>query len=181
MKSRSTNLKRRSSVRRQRDPIPWKYCLLTLVCGLVLVGGFFWGARQHFSSMDYSMKNAKLRQHIEDLKAEQRRLQLSREIALSPAEIKKAAKKLGLAAMTAKNIEVVGAQQPPLDQPRQAVPDDAAGNVRPVGRSDPKNADQRASKSFVEEKNTEKRGTRPESREKKTEGTVEQRLRVTKK
>lgn len=112
MRSRSAKSTRPKGVRRQRDPLPWKYCLLTLACGLFLVAGFFWAARSHFSSMDYGMKNAKLRKQIEELKAENRRLQLSREIALSPAEIKRQAKKLGLMPMTARNIEVVGAARP---------------------------------------------------------------------
>ena len=52
------------------------------------------------------MENAKLRKQIEKLKSTERLFKLKREIALSPAEIKKAAKKLGLQTMTAKNIEV---------------------------------------------------------------------------
>lgn len=91
---------------RQRDPIPWRYCLLTLGCGLVLVVGFFLAARQHFSSIDYGIKNSKLRKQIENLEADKRRFQLAREIALSPAEIKKAAQKMGFREMTASNIEV---------------------------------------------------------------------------
>ncbi len=110
MTARSRKLKRESMVRRERDPIPWKYCFLTLLCGLFLVGGFFWAARQHFASMDYGMKNAKLRSQIDELESEKRRLTLSREISLSPNEIKKAARKLGLEAMTAENIEIVAAE-----------------------------------------------------------------------
>ena len=90
----------------RRDPIPWKYCLLTLGCGLILVVGFFFAARSHFASIDFGIKNSKLRKQIEELEADKRRLILSKEIALSPGEIKKAAKKLGLAEMTASNIEV---------------------------------------------------------------------------
>lgn len=89
-----------------RDPIPWKYCFLTLGCGLILVVGFFFAARSHFASIDFGIKNSKLRKQIEELEADKRRLILSKEIALSPAEIKKAAKKLGLTEMTASNIEV---------------------------------------------------------------------------
>lgn len=92
--------------RRAGDPIPWKYCLLTLGCGLVLVVGFFFAARSHFASIDFGIKNSKLRKQIEELEADKRRLILSKEIALSPGEIKKAAKKLGLSDMTASNIEV---------------------------------------------------------------------------
>ena len=94
------------SFRRDREPIPWKYCLLTLGCGLILVVGFFFAARSHFASIDFGIKNSKLRKQIEELEADKRRLILSKEIALSPGEIKKAAKKLGLAEMTASNIEV---------------------------------------------------------------------------
>jgi hypothetical protein len=90
----------------KRDPIPWRYCILTLCCGLILAVGFFLAARSHFSSIDYGIKNSKLRKQIEELEADKRRLILSKEIALSPAEIKKAAKKIGLTEMTASNIEV---------------------------------------------------------------------------
>ena len=90
----------------RRDPIPWKYCFLTLACGLMLVAGFFFAARSHFASIDFGIKNSRLRQQIEDLESDKRRLILSKEIALSPGEIKKAAKKIGLTEMTASNIEV---------------------------------------------------------------------------
>jgi hypothetical protein len=94
--------------RRERDPIPWRYCFLTLICGVLLVGGFFLAARQHFSAIDYGIKNAKLRREKETLEAEQQRLKLAREVTLSPPEIKKAARKIGLREMTASNIEVYG-------------------------------------------------------------------------
>lgn len=98
--------KKSQKIRRERDPIPWRYCLLTLVCGLVLVVGFLFAARQHFASIEYGIKNSKLRKQLDELEAEKRRLILEKEIALTPSEIKKAAKKLGLTEMTASNIEV---------------------------------------------------------------------------
>jgi len=94
------------SKRRGGDPIPWKYCFLTLCCGLILVIGFFFAARSHFSSIDFGIKNSRLRKQIDELESDKRRLILSKEIALSPAEIKKAAKKIGLTEMSASNIEV---------------------------------------------------------------------------
>lgn len=105
---RKRNLPRNTTqkIKRERDPIPWRYCLMTLFCGFLLVGGFFIAARQHFSSIDFSIKNSKLKKQIEELEAEKRRLILSKEIALTPSEIKKAAKKLGLTEMTAANIEI---------------------------------------------------------------------------
>jgi hypothetical protein len=79
----------------QSNPIPWRYCVLTLICGLFLVTGFFLAARQHFSSIDYSIKNSTLRRQLSELEADKRRLILSKEIALSPAEIKRVARKIG--------------------------------------------------------------------------------------
>lgn len=116
---------RSQSVKREKDPIPWRYCFLTLVCGLILVVGFFWAARQHFSAMDYGIKNAKLRQQKEGLEAEQRRLFLSKEIALSPAELQKAAQKIGLQELSSQNIEVIEAAEGPVKKDEAIAPDTA--------------------------------------------------------
>ncbi len=93
-------------IHREREPIPLRYCLLTLTCGLILIVGFFFAARQHFSSIDFGIKNSRLKKQIEELETDKRRLILAKEIALTPSEIKKAAKKIGLSDMTASNIEV---------------------------------------------------------------------------
>lgn len=69
---------------------------LILTCVVMVTGGFFVAARQHFASMDYGMKNSRLRKQIDQLESEKRRLLLAREISLSPAEIKKAVKKIGI-------------------------------------------------------------------------------------
>lgn len=107
-----------------RDPIPWRYCLLTLVCGAVLVVGFFLAARQHFSSIDFGIKNSKLRKQIESLESDKRRFILAKEIAMSPAEIKKAAQKLGFREMSASNIEVYRPVEKPktplIEKPKQS-------------------------------------------------------------
>lgn len=103
---------------RGRDAIPWKYCLLTLGCGTILVVGFFLAARQHFSSIDFGIKNSKLRKQIEILEAEKRRFILAKEIALSPGEIKKAAQKLGFREMSANNIEVYRPVSETKEMPR---------------------------------------------------------------
>ena len=95
-----TNQKKKT--KRQGNPIPWRYCILTLVCGLLLITGFFFAARQHFSSIDYSIKNSRLRRQLNELEADKRRLTLAKEIALSPAEIKKVAKKIGFTETTNK-------------------------------------------------------------------------------
>lgn len=92
---------------RARDPIAWRYGFLTLCCGLALVVGFFFAARQHFSSIDFSIKNSKLKKQIEELEDAKRRLILEKESAMTSAEIKKAAQKIGLFDATASSSEVV--------------------------------------------------------------------------
>ncbi|MEP6787544.1 MAG: hypothetical protein ABJB40_03875 [Acidobacteriota bacterium] len=90
MKKRNSKAADRASSRR------WPTYMLMLVCGLVLVSGFFLAGRQHFSSMDYGMKNSRLRKQLDELEGEKRRLLLAREVSLSPMEIKKAAKRSGM-------------------------------------------------------------------------------------
>ncbi len=107
--TRKTNKKER--IRREKDPIPWRYCLTTLACGLFLVVGFFGAARQHFSSIDYGFKNSELRKQVEELESENRRLLLSKEVALSPGEIKKYAKKIGMVELSASNIEIFSTRE----------------------------------------------------------------------
>jgi hypothetical protein len=95
MKRRRLPITKSSKVRRQRDPIPWKYCVLTAVCGLILAGGFFVAAKQHFSSIEYAMKNAELRQKITILNNAERKLIVERERASSPRQVTKLARHIG--------------------------------------------------------------------------------------
>ena len=91
---------RRTRTKLERKPagftMPLKYSLLTVLCGSILVVGFFFAARQHFASIDYGIKNSKLRKQLDELRAEKRRLLLAKEVSLSPAQIQKAAQRLGL-------------------------------------------------------------------------------------
>jgi hypothetical protein len=105
MKKRNTPIEKRGT--EKGESIPLKYCVLTLICGLLVVVGFFWAARQHFSAMDFGIKNAKLKQQKESLEAELRRLNLAKEIAQSPAEIKKMAKRIGLQDLQTQIVQVV--------------------------------------------------------------------------
>jgi hypothetical protein len=78
---------------------PWKRVsslVAAAACGLILISGFFFAARQHFSSMEYGIKNSRLRKQADDLRAEKQRLLYTREVAISPNEIKRAAKKAGM-------------------------------------------------------------------------------------
>jgi hypothetical protein len=107
------------------NPIPWRYCVLTLICGLFLITGFFFAAGQHFSSIEYSIKNSKLRKQLDELEADKRRLVLAKEIALSPAEIKKVAKKIGFTETTEKIAAVPAsinsATKPTVEKIKQSV------------------------------------------------------------
>ncbi|KXK03353.1 MAG: hypothetical protein UZ17_ACD001001161 [Acidobacteria bacterium OLB17] len=64
-----------------------------VLAGAIVVSGFFLAATQHFSFWDLSIKNSRLRDQIEELRAEKRRLLVAREVSLSPDEIKKAAER----------------------------------------------------------------------------------------
>ena len=99
--------KNRKATRRKSEQKRGRTYALILVCGLLVLAGFFFAGRQHFSSMDYGMKNSRLRKQINDLESEKRRLLLAREISSSPIEIKKAAKK-------------AGSGEPASDQPQMA-------------------------------------------------------------
>lgn len=99
MKKETTTIRRSSNHNLAPAPAKagrFKLYSLMFVCLLVVVSGVFFAGRQHFSSIDYSMRNSKLRKQLEDLESEKRRLLLAREVSLSPAEIKKAAHKLGI-------------------------------------------------------------------------------------
>ena len=87
-----TRPRARAAVKTAPAQLNWQYLLVTLVCGAVIAAGFFFAARQHFISMDYGFKNSKLRKQLEGLEAENRRLVLAREVSMSPAELRKAAK-----------------------------------------------------------------------------------------
>ncbi len=149
-----------------RDGIPWKYCLLTLVCGSVLVIGFFLAARQHFSSIDFGIKNSKLRKQIENLEADKRRFILAKEIALSPGEIKKAAQKLGFREMSASNIEVYR----PVSETKETPKATPSENPKPT-----------VSSQVAEMKKEEKKPEKPAKKEtKKDENKPEKKVSETK-
>src|SRR6266700_3652611 len=91
-KTRQTNPRQPEN---DRPGNAWKYSALTLMCGAILVTGFFFVGKLHFSSMDYGIRNSKLRKQLDELESEKRRLLLSREISLSPAELLRSARKIG--------------------------------------------------------------------------------------
>ncbi len=128
--------------RKRRQPIErnergrsggrFKLYFLMFACLVILVSGFFLAARQHFSSIDYGIRNSRLRKQLDDLEAEKRRLMVSREIAFSPGEIKKAAMKYGMTSVVAEVASLVtGAKDTKQSGPS------TAQLVRPIVSSAP--------------------------------------------
>lgn len=132
----------REQVRREKDPIPWRFCLVTLVCGGFLVGGFFLAARTHFASIEFAIRNSTMKKQLEDLESEKRRLMWVRETALAPAEIKKAARKLGLVEGAAQNFasyapETEAAVAVKTSAPASKMLIQKTSDVKPVGKTGP--------------------------------------------
>lgn len=80
--------------------LTWSFMLLVVICAGVVAAGFFFAARQHFTSMDFGIKNSNLREQLQNLETEKRRLILAREVALSPMAIRKAADAMGMCEVT---------------------------------------------------------------------------------
>jgi hypothetical protein len=83
-------------VRRERDRRAFSQLLGLLGCGALLAGGFIYAAQQHFIAVDYGYKNEELRREQRRLLEEQRRLLLTREQAVTPDQLERAARTLGL-------------------------------------------------------------------------------------
>ena len=85
-----------TKIKREVDPIPRRYCLLTIVFGVIIVSGFLFAASQHFMAINLGIENSELRKKRDELSTEQRRLRIAREIAYSPIELEKTAARIGL-------------------------------------------------------------------------------------
>ena len=59
---------------RPRQTQSWQYYATATACCVVLVAGFFFAARQHFSSMEYGLQNSRLRRQLDELQSEKRKL-----------------------------------------------------------------------------------------------------------
>jgi hypothetical protein len=120
MKRRNTYRNRTSASADNRTAFfSWTHFAITAIAAVVLAAGLFFAASQHFSSMELGIKNAKLRSQLADLENEKRRLELSREIALTPSELKKNAKTLGFRA--ASEFVAVAATPQLADAPARAI------------------------------------------------------------
>jgi hypothetical protein len=92
---------------RPRKPSAWQYYATATACCVVLVAGFFFAARQHFSSMEYGLQNSRLRRQIDELQSEKRKLLLNREVSMSPIELRKAVRRIGFMDSPANRIDAV--------------------------------------------------------------------------
>lgn len=131
MKRKTPTNRTRTQIKRDRDPLPWRYCVLTVVCGVILVAGFFLAARSHFSSIDFGMRNSSLRKQLEELEAEKRRLIWARETAISPAEIRRSMKRLGITDLPSVTLASFAPDRM-TSAPRQTVNTPAAKPVKTV-------------------------------------------------
>jgi len=136
--------------------LSYRYRLLMFACVMCVIVGFFFAARQHFSSIDFSIKNSRLRKMSEELESDKRRLLLSKEIALSPSEIKKAAQKIGFKAMTASSLEFLRPSAAKQEKPRVEKPDAAKLKQPLAGKNvEPAAAEKVSVKKIREEKPAE--------------------------
>ncbi len=101
MNKRSTKIRKRSTAASGTTrTVTAKTLVLMAICGCILLAGFFFAALQHFNTIDLGIRNSRMRKQLEDLESENRRLLLMKEIALSPAEVKRSATNLGFRSMT---------------------------------------------------------------------------------
>jgi len=87
MRKQNAHRVRKSAAASPARPLPWRLVFLTAICACILAAGFFFAARQHFSTIDLGLKNSKLRKQIDDLESERRRLVLAKEVSISPVQI----------------------------------------------------------------------------------------------
>ncbi len=125
---------RRPTSQISERPIAWGYLVLTIFCAALIAGGFFFAGLQHFQTIDLGIKNAQLRNEEEELRSEKRRLILVREIAISPRELARTAKRLGFEEI-GETLQAVNVVATPHLKP-QAEP--TAVNVKLANTSDAK-------------------------------------------
>lgn len=140
MQRRNLSRPRAKAASVEPAPLNWQYLVLVFLCGAVIAAGFFFAARQHFMSMDYGFKNSRLKKQLEDLEAEKRRLMLAREVSLSPSEIRKASRTVGLRAEESPKpiaIAAVAGNEPTKSTANQAAKTliAATASVRPLRTS----------------------------------------------
>ena len=139
---------KRRSITRNRNISPAGRLQLYVMMGIfvaILVTGFFFAARQHFASIDYGIRNSKLRKQLDDLETEKRRLLLAREVSVAPSQIKQAAKKFGIAGQDVEGLQTASLSKNPAGNP-------AAAKIADTAKSGPASFTAAASRPAKQEK-----------------------------
>jgi len=92
------------TIRRERDGQTMSRLLMILFFGILLSGGFLFAASQHFKAVQYGYQNEQLRKERNRLQEEQRRLMLERESVVSPINLERSARKIGMKPAEAQQI-----------------------------------------------------------------------------
>jgi hypothetical protein len=160
-------------VRREKDKTVWRYCFLMLLFGGILVVGFFFAARQHFSAISLGMKNSELRKQRDELQTEERRLKVSREMAFSHTELEKAARNIGLEKKSEPDFEITSNEpnvepkiesKPKVEKPRSTFVNSSKEKHEIVDKPEPKKTEKTLSdvvKSAEQKVVKEKLGEKP--------------------
>lgn len=90
--------RRRTSTKDQNAAGSIRVWLAVGMCLAIVIAGLFFAATQHFTSIDYNMRNGRLRKQVDELESERRRLIAAKENSASPAELLRTARKLSLIA-----------------------------------------------------------------------------------
>jgi len=109
-----------SRIHREFDFRTYSRLAMLLFFALVLTGGFLFAAWQHFAAIDYGYKIEALRRQQQQLAAEQKRLELARDKALSYANLEPAARGIGLQPVAPGQIVIKAETQ--RSEARPAVP-----------------------------------------------------------
>jgi len=105
--NRNSTIKAKNYIAEERDSRFWWLCFCGLIGGIFLAAGFVYAAGLHFDALERGAKNVEMRQKREQLKTDRQRLLLTRETALSPAQLEKQAHKIGMQGLTASQIAKV--------------------------------------------------------------------------
>jgi uncharacterized protein HemX len=124
---------RNARIAREKETEAFLRLGLLLVMGLGLTCGFVYAGRQHFAALRYGYETENLRRERDQLAEQQRRLILQREEAASPVKLEQAAKRLGMQALQAAQID-------PLRQEANKLKTEVVGSKEPGSKRDSKPA-----------------------------------------
>ena len=141
-----------------RNSVQWRLLFLTMICAAIVAAGFFYAARQHFATMEFGLKNSKLRKQVEDLEAERRRLILAKEVSLSPVEMKRLAQDIGLRELAATPPTAAAIKEVKAVEPQTPAPTLASF---PVERASENKVVKPALASYAADKRSDKKAAKP--------------------